>query len=73
MTAGRAAMASERPATRAGFITLGGELPVVRMGYGAMRLTGPGIFGEPADRDEAKRVLRRALELGVDFMDTADP
>ncbi|MBI4264398.1 MAG: aldo/keto reductase [Acidobacteria bacterium] len=42
------------------------------MGFGAMRLTGPGIIGPPADRDEARRVLRRAVELGVDFIDTAE-
>jgi aryl-alcohol dehydrogenase-like predicted oxidoreductase len=42
------------------------------MGFGAMRLTGPGIWGEPRDRDEALRVLRRAVDLGVNFIDTAD-
>ncbi len=52
--------------------TIGGDLPVHRMGFGAMRITGTGIWGPPADRDEALRVLRRALELGVDFIDTAD-
>ena len=51
---------------------LGGDLTVNRLGYGAMRLTGSGIWGEPKDRDEAVRVLRRALELGVNFIDTAD-
>src|SRR5271168_2403503 len=51
---------------------LGGDLKVNRLGYGAMRITGPGIWGEPKDRDEARRVLRRALELGVNFIDTAD-
>jgi len=55
-----------------GTIALGGELSVHRLGFGAMRLTGPGIFGEPANRDECRRVLRRAVELGVDFIDTAD-
>src|ERR1700704_5842917 len=45
---------------------------VHRLGFGAMRITGPGIWGEPADRDEALAVLRRAVELGVDFIDTAD-
>ena len=49
-----------------------GEHTVHRLGYGAMRLTGPGIWGEPADRGECVRVLRRAVELGVDFIDTAD-
>jgi aryl-alcohol dehydrogenase-like predicted oxidoreductase len=51
---------------------IGGELTVNRLGYGAMRLTGPGIWGEPRDRDEALRVLRRAIELGVNLIDTAD-
>jgi pyridoxine 4-dehydrogenase len=52
--------------------TLGGDLTVRRMGYGAMRITGQGIWGPPKDRAEAIRVLRRALELGVNFIDTAD-
>jgi pyridoxine 4-dehydrogenase len=51
---------------------LGGDLTVNRLGYGAMRLTGAGIWGEPKDRDEARKVLQRALELGVNFIDTAD-
>jgi pyridoxine 4-dehydrogenase len=51
---------------------LGGELEIHRLGYGAMRITGEGIWGEPADRENAKKVLRRAVELGVDFIDTAD-
>jgi pyridoxine 4-dehydrogenase len=51
---------------------LGGDLEVKRLGYGAMRITGKGIWGEPADRESAKKVLRRAVELGVDFIDTAD-
>lgn len=51
---------------------LGGELEIYRLGYGAMRITGKGIWGEPADRENAKKVLRRAVELGVDFIDTAD-
>jgi aryl-alcohol dehydrogenase-like predicted oxidoreductase len=54
-----------------GTITLG-DLQVHRLGFGAMRLTGPGIIGEPADRDECRRVLKRAVSLGVDFIDTAD-
>jgi aryl-alcohol dehydrogenase-like predicted oxidoreductase len=53
-------------------LTLGGELTVHRLGFGAMRLTGPGIFGEPVNREECRRVLRRAVALGVDFIDTAD-
>jgi pyridoxine 4-dehydrogenase len=60
------------PAARAGTITIGGSDTVNRMGFGAMRLTGPGIWGEPEDPAECRRVLRRAVELGVDFIDTAD-
>ncbi|HEY1265098.1 MAG TPA: aldo/keto reductase [Terriglobales bacterium] len=56
----------------AGSITLGGQLPVCRLGYGAMRLTGPGIWGPPKDHAQALAVLRRAVELGVNFIDTAD-
>src|ERR1700759_186386 len=59
-------------AAGAGTVTLGGDLTVNRMGFGAMRITGTGIWGEPADRPEAVRVLRRAVELGVEFIDTAD-
>lgn len=55
-----------------GTISLGGEVVVHRMGFGAMRLTGPGVFGPPRDREEARRVVRRAVALGVDFIDTAD-
>src|SRR5262249_51445078 len=56
----------------AGTITLGGEITVNRFGYGAMRITGDGIWGPPKDRAEALRVLKRAVELGVNFIDTAD-
>jgi aryl-alcohol dehydrogenase-like predicted oxidoreductase len=59
-------------ATSAGTIDVGGDLTVNRLGFGAMRITGPGIWGEPPDRDEAKQVLRRAVDLGVTFIDTAD-
>ncbi|HEX8859164.1 MAG TPA: aldo/keto reductase [Actinomycetes bacterium] len=59
-------------AAAAGTIDVGGDLTVNRMGFGAMRITGRGIWGEPPDRDEAKAVLRRAIELGVNFIDTAD-
>jgi aryl-alcohol dehydrogenase-like predicted oxidoreductase len=52
--------------------TIGGDLTIHRMGYGAMRLTGKGIWGPPRDKAEALRVLKRAVELGVDFIDTAD-
>jgi pyridoxine 4-dehydrogenase len=65
-------MADDAPAAAAGTITIGGDMPVTRMGFGAMRVTGDGIWGPPADRGEAVRVLRRAVELGVDFIDTAD-
>jgi pyridoxine 4-dehydrogenase len=59
-------------ASAAGKILLGGELSVYRLGYGAMRLTGEGIWGSPKDRKGAVAVLRRAVELGVNFIDTAD-
>ena len=59
-------------AAAAGSIAIGDDLTVNRMGFGAMRLTGRGIWGPPTDRPEAIRVLRRAIELGVDFIDTAD-
>src|SRR5438093_6027348 len=59
-------------AALAGTIDLGGDLTVNRFGFGAMRITGEGIWGEPADREECIRVLRRALELGVTLIDTAD-
>jgi pyridoxine 4-dehydrogenase len=59
-------------ATQAGTVTLANEISVHRLGYGAMRLTGPGIWGPPKDRKTALAVLRRAVELGVNFIDTAD-
>jgi pyridoxine 4-dehydrogenase len=59
-------------ALKSGEFTIGKDLPVVRLGFGSMRLTGKGIWGEPEDRPEAIRVLRRAVELGVNFIDTAD-
>ena len=55
-----------------GTFRLGGDLPVHRLGYGAMRITGRGIWGPPADHDKAIRLLRRAVQLGVTFIDTAD-
>ncbi|MEU2943638.1 aldo/keto reductase [Nocardiopsis alba] len=55
-----------------GTFAIGGDLPVHRLGFGAMRLTGPGAWGEPHDREEAIAVLRRAVELGVTLIDTAD-
>jgi len=60
------------PAAQAGTFTLGGDLTINRMGYGAMRITGKGIWGPPADRESAVATLRRAVELGVNFIDTAD-
>jgi pyridoxine 4-dehydrogenase len=55
-----------------GTIRIGGDLEVHRLGFGAMRLTGEGIWGPPENRSDARRVLRRALDLGIDFIDTAD-
>src|ERR1700682_3037490 len=59
-------------AALAGRIDIGGDMPVNRFGFGAMRLTGEGIWGEPGEREECKRVLRRALVLGINFIYTAD-
>src|SRR3954470_20853568 len=59
-------------ATLSGSFALGGDLPVSRLGYGSMQLPGPGVWGPPRDHDEAIRVLRRAVELGVTLIDTAD-
>jgi aryl-alcohol dehydrogenase-like predicted oxidoreductase len=59
-------------AADAGTFALGGDLEVNRLGFGAMRITGEGIWGEPADPEEAKRVLRRCVELGINLIDTAD-
>lgn len=61
-----------KPARASGTFPLGGDLRIHRLGFGAMQLTGPGVWGEPKDRAEALRVLRRAVDLGVDFIDTAD-
>jgi len=63
---------TDRPVAASGTFSFGGDLPVSRLGYGAMRITGKGIWGPPAYPEESKRVLRRAVELGVDFVDTAD-
>src|SRR5246500_962076 len=65
-------MTKELNAAAAGTITLGGDLIVNRLGYGAMRITGKGIWGPPEDHATAIATLRRALELGVNFIDTAD-
>jgi pyridoxine 4-dehydrogenase len=62
----------EKPAESAGTVTLGSDLTVNRMGFGAMRITGRGIWGPPSNHDSAIAVLRRAVELGVNFIDTAD-
>jgi pyridoxine 4-dehydrogenase len=63
---------TETPGAAAGTISIGGDLTVNRMGFGAMRITGQGIWGPPPDRDVAKAALRQALDLGVNFIDTAD-
>jgi pyridoxine 4-dehydrogenase len=63
---------SQAAAKKAGEFLIGGDLRVMRLGFGAMRITGDGVWGEPADRGEAVRVLRRAVELGINFIDTAD-
>lgn len=65
-------MTLSRPAAVSGTFSIAPGLTVNRLGFGAMRITGPGIWGEPSDRDAAIRVLRRAVELGVNFIDTAD-
>ena len=63
---------TDRPAAASGTFALGGDLPVHRLGFGAMRITGEGIWGPPDDHDGAIAVLRRAVELGVTLIDTAD-
>jgi len=65
-------MTSSAVATLSGEFSIGGDLPVVRLGYGTMQLTGDGVWGPPKDHDEAIAVLRRAVELGITFFDTAD-
>lgn len=65
-------MAHDGPAVHSGTFDIGGDLPVHRLGFGAMRITGKGIWGPPESPDEAIRVLHRCLELGIDFIDTAD-
>ncbi|OAJ66133.1 aldo/keto reductase [Gluconobacter cerinus] len=64
--------ASTSNASRSGTFRIGGDLEINRLGFGAMRITGPGIWGPPADHDEAVRTLKRLPELGVNFIDTAD-
>jgi pyridoxine 4-dehydrogenase len=63
---------NQAPAKTSGEFLIGNDLRVTRLGFGAMRITGDGVWGEPADRAEAVRVLRRAVELGINFIDTAD-
>ncbi len=63
---------SQAPAKKSGEFLIGNDLRVTRLGFGAMRITGDGVWGEPADRAEAVQVLRRAVELGINFIDTAD-
>jgi pyridoxine 4-dehydrogenase len=63
---------TKQPAARSGLFTIGTDLPVHRLGFGAMRLTGKGIWGEPSDPQECIAVLRRAVELGITLIDTAD-
>jgi pyridoxine 4-dehydrogenase len=65
-------MTVEADAAAAGTIEIGGDLVVHRMGFGAMRITGPGIWGDPPDLEQARATLRRVVELGVNFIDTAD-
>jgi aryl-alcohol dehydrogenase-like predicted oxidoreductase len=65
-------MSTRSVAEASGTFTIGGDLTVNRLGFGAMRLTGKGVWGPPDDHDECIRVLRRAVELGVNFIDTAD-
>lgn len=67
-----AAQSSRAPAKKSGEFLIGNDLRVTRLGFGAMRITGDGVWGEPSDRAEAVRVLRRAVELGINFIDTAD-
>jgi pyridoxine 4-dehydrogenase len=63
---------SVRPAAASGTFAVGGDLPVRRLGFGAMRITGTGIWGEPADHDEAIAVLKAAIDFGITIIDTAD-
>ncbi|PYL32911.1 MAG: oxidoreductase, partial [Verrucomicrobia bacterium] len=67
-----AASVKTRPAARSRTFAIGGDLPIHRLGYGAMQLTGPGVWGEPADRAQAIPFLRRAVGLGINLIDTAD-
>ena len=72
MTQAQAEQSAATAAGSSGTFRIGGDLPVYRLGFGSMRLTGPGIWGEPADPAESIAVLRRAVELGINLIDTAD-
>ncbi|HKV63907.1 MAG TPA: aldo/keto reductase [Candidatus Acidoferrum sp.] len=65
-------LAKDAPASASGTFDIGGDMPVRRMGFGAMRITGKGVWGEPKDHGEAIRVLRKSVELGINLIDTAD-
>jgi pyridoxine 4-dehydrogenase len=65
-------LATEKKASLGGIFRIGGNLPIHRMGYGSMKLSGPGVWGPPEDEANARAVLRRAVELGIDFINTAD-
>jgi aryl-alcohol dehydrogenase-like predicted oxidoreductase len=69
---GKGNLGKDLPAAKSGSFRIGGDLPVWRLGFGAMRITGKGVWGHPKDHDESIRVLRRAVELGINFIDTAD-
>jgi pyridoxine 4-dehydrogenase len=72
MSTSQSTAASARPAAASGTFKIGGDLPVHRLGFGAMRITGSGIWGPPVDHDESIAVLKAAVELGVTIIDTAD-
>lgn len=72
MTMANSAVLNNVNAAASGTFSLGGDLPVNRLGFGAMRITGEGVWGEPKDPETAKKVLKRAVELGVNFIDTSD-
>lgn len=71
-TSGGGISGKDLPAAKSGEFLIGGDVPIWRLGFGAMRITGKGVWGEPKDHGETIRVLRRAVELGVNFIDTAD-
>jgi pyridoxine 4-dehydrogenase len=66
------ATTTEQPAAKSGIFSIGGDVPVHRLGFGAMQITGPGVWGEPKDHAEAIAVLRRSIALGINLIDTAD-